>query len=405
MLTNPQILNAKPREKPYRLSDALGLYIEVAPSGGRYWRFKYRFASKEKRLALGTYPEVTLKDARGKRDDARRALREGSDPAEDRKASKAAKRDSAVSNSRTFEVVARDWFAKRSPKWAATYSGRLMARLERDLFPRLGSRPIAELTAADFLAELQLIADRGAHETAHRARRDCSEILSYADLPAIADELARKSEELPDPVERHHAAITDPIKAGDLLRTLDGYQGRFDTRCGLRLAPLVFVRPGELRHAEWSEINLDAAEWRIPAAKMKRRVAHLVPLSWQAVAIFTQMQPLTGTGRYVFPSVRSPARPMSNNTLNAALRRLGYSKEEMTAHGFRTLASTLFNERGYSRDAIERQLAHMERDNVRAAYNRAEYLPERRRMMQEWADYLDTLRAGTDNVVPIRRTA
>lgn len=393
-LTEIAVRNAKARAKPVRLFDSGGLYLEIAPSGGKWWRFKYRFTEKEKRLSLGVYPEVSLKAARAKRDEARRLLADGIDPSEHRQQSKSA----LAKGANSFETIAREWFAKFSENWVDTHSTKIIRRLERDLFPWLGARPINSITAPELLSALRRIESRGALETAHRAMQNCGQVFRYAVATGCAerDPTGDLRGALPPVKEKHHASIRDPRAIGALLRAIDGYEGSLVTKCALRLAPLLFVRPGELRRAEWTEFNLDAAEWRIPAERMKMREQHIVPLSTQAVAILRELHALTGARRYVFPGARSSSRPMSENTVNAGLRRLGYAKDEMTGHGFRSIASTLLNEQGWHRDAIERQLAHAERDNVRAAYNFAEHLPERRKMMQAWADYLDGLKAGAE---------
>lgn len=402
-LTDTTIRNIKPGDKAVKLFDGNGLFLLVTPNGGKWWRLKYRFGGKEKLLSLGTYPEVSLKDARMNRDEARKEIAKGIDPSQSRKVKKTAQRDR---DANSFETVAREWFAKFSSNWVASHSNKILRRLERDVFPWIGGRPIAEVTAPELLMVLRRIESRGAIETAHRAMQNCGQVFRYAIATGRAerDPAADLRGALAPVKEKHYASITDPRAIGALLRTIDGYQGSFVTQCALRLAPLVFVRPGELRRAEWSEFDLDAAEWRIPAERMKMRDPHIVPLSEQAVSILLDLQPLTGDGRYVFPGARTNGRPMSENTVNAALRRLGYGKEEMTGHGFRSMASTLLNEQGWHHDAIERQLAHVERNAVRAAYNYAEHLPERRKMMQAWADYLDGLKAGAE-VVPIHRSA
>jgi integrase len=391
-LTDLAVRKALVRDKPYRLSDEKGLYLEVALSGSKYWRWKFRFAGKEKRLALGVYPEVSLAEARAARDGARKLLTSGVDPSEARKAQKASRVELAENS---FEAVAREWFAKYAPTWVDTHSDKIIRRLERDIFPWVGSKPIDKVSAPILLVCLRRIEERGAIETAHRALQNCGQVFRYAIATGRAerDVSADLRGALSPVVESHHASITDPKAIGALLRSIEGYEGSLVTKCALRLAALVFVRPGELRKAEWAEFDLDKAEWRIPASRMKMREVHIVPLATQAVATVKELQALTGHGRYVFPGARTNGRPMSENTVNAALRRLGYAKDEMTGHGFRSMASTLLNEQGWSRDAIERQLAHGERNNVRAAYNFAEYLPERRRMMQAWADYLDALTA------------
>lgn len=394
-LTNNAVLNAKPNQKPVKMYDAGGLYLEVAPSGGKWWRLKYRINGKEKRISLGVFPDVTLKEARDKRDAARKQLANGIDPGEHRKAAKASKADDGTNG---FEVVAREWFGKFAPNWADSHSEKIIRRLERDIFPWLGKRPIAEISAPELLTTMRRVEERGAVETAHRAMQNCSQVFRYAIATgrAIRDPAADLRGALPPSKSKHHASIIDPKAIGALLRAIDGYQGSMITKCGLQFAPLTFVRPGELRKAEWSEFDLSAAEWRIPAERMKMREQHIVPLSSQALVVLRELQPLTGSGRYVFPGARTNGRPMSENTINAALRRLGYTNDEMTGHGFRSMASTLLNEQGWNRDAIERQLAHAERDTIRAAYNYAEHLPERRKMMQAWADFL----TGLANVAP-----
>lgn len=392
-LTDTAARAAKGKEKPYKLTDEKGLFLLVHPNGSKYWRFKYRFAGKEKMLALGVYPDVRLADARTRRDEARRLLATDIDPGMAKRQSKQA---ATIANGNTFEAVAREWFAKYSPQWAASHGDKIMRRFERDVFPWIGARPIALITAPELLTVLRRIESRGAVDTAHRAHQNCGQVFRYAVATGRAerDPSSDLRGALPPTKERHHPSITDPKAIGALLRAIEGYRGAFTTKCALRLAPLVFVRPGELRKAEWSEIDLDKAEWRIPAEKMKMRAAHIVPLSTQAVAILRELYPLTGNGRFLFPGARGQHRHMSENTINAALRRLGYSKDDMTGHGFRSMASTLLNEQGWNRDAIERQLAHGERNAIRAAYNYAEHLPDRCKMMQAWADFLDVLRNG-----------
>ncbi|MGA9854494.1 MAG: integrase arm-type DNA-binding domain-containing protein [Gammaproteobacteria bacterium] len=396
MLSDTKIRNSKPREKPYKLFDGQGLYLLIKSKSQRWWRFKYQSDGKEKLLSLGIYPDVSLKQAREKRDELRRNVAAGIDPSLQRRAMQQA-------DASSFEGVAREWHAKRLHTWTQEHAARILRRLEKDIFPWVGTRPIAELIAPEVLAVLRRIESRSVLDTAHRALQNCSAVFRYAVATGRAsrDPCADLRGALPPTRGKHHAAITEPQAVGELLRAIEGYQGSLITKCALQLSALVFVRPGELRRAEWSEIDFTTSEWRIPAGKMKARALHIVPLSQQAVATLRELQPLTGSGRYVFPSVRTADRPMSENTITGALRRLGYTKHDMTAHGFRSLASTLLNEQGWSRDAIERQLAHAERDATRAAYNRAEYLTERRKMMQSWAEYLDGLRKGAD-VVSIR---
>ncbi|WP_042269936.1 tyrosine-type recombinase/integrase [Paraburkholderia heleia] len=392
-LSDTTIRGAKPGVKPVKLSDAGGLYLLLTPSGSRLWRMKYRFAGKEKLLALGVYPTVSLKDARDRRDEARKKLAAGYDPGEARKAEKATAKDRAANS---FEVIAREWFELTKGKWEVEYASLIMHRLERDMFPSLGGRPIAEITAVELLAALRRIEKRGAIDTAHRALQKCGQIFRYAVVTGRADRdpTADLREALKPAPKQHYASIKDPKAVGALMRAIRDYVGGFETKCALLIGILTFVRPGELRKAEWSEFDLDHAEWRIPAARMKMGEQHIVPLSTQSLVILRDLHSVTGHGRYLFPSVRTASRPMSENTVNAALRRLGYTREEMTGHGFRSTASTLLNELGWHPDAIERQLSHGERDEVRGAYNFAEYLPVRKKMMQAWADHLDKLERG-----------
>jgi integrase len=403
-LTDVTIRKARPADKTQRLFDGGGMYLEVSPAGGKWWRLKYRFGGKEKRLSLGTYPDTGLADARDKRDAARKLLAAGVDPGEQRKAAKAAGEERAANS---FEVVAREWHAKQSATWVELHASRIMLRMENDVFPWLGQRPIASITAPELLATVNRIVDRGAVESAHRVLQNCGQVLRYAIATGRAERnpAADLRGALPPVKQSHLAAITDPSAIGALLRAMDAYQGSLVTKCALRLAPLVFVRPGELRQAEWAEFDLDAAEWNLPAEKMKMREPHLVPLAPQAVAILQEIHALTGRGRYVFPSARSPQRPMSNNAVLSALRRMGYGIEEMSGHGFRAMARTVLDEVLHLRpDYIEHQLAHAVKDPNGRAYNRTAHLAERRKMMAGWADYLDTLKAG-GNVVPMKRKA
>ena len=400
-LTDTTIRNSKAKEKQYKLSDERGLYLLVGKTGRKYFRFDYRFMGKRKTLALGVYPDITLADARQKRDDARKLVQKGVDPSQHKRETKRMLEDLAVNN---FEAVAREWFEKNTHVWTKKHSSTVIRRLEFNVFPLLGSRPIKLIIAPELLEVLRKIESRGAFETAHRVKQICGQVFRYAIATGRAerDPSADLKGALTPVKPKSMATITDPIKIGGLLRAIDNYDGQIVTICALRLAPLAFVRPGELRHAECLEIDLDNAEWKIPAHKMKMKLPHIVPLSRQAVDIFRALEPVTGDGRYVFPSLRSTVRPMSNNTVNAALRRLGYSKEEMTGHGFRAMASTILHEQGWPSDVIERQLAHSEGNSVKAAYNHAQHLPERRKMMQAWADYLDALKAGA-KIIPLRR--
>jgi integrase len=394
-LTVAAIQGAKPHQKAYKLFDGGGLFLLIHPNGGRYWRLKYRIHGREKLLALGTFPDVTLAKARARRDEARKLVADKADPAIAKQAEKAAGGD-------TFRVLALEWLSKQSLARATLDKATWI--FEQLLFPELGDRPIRVINAPDILAVLRKIEARGAVETAHRAKQRASQVFRYAIATGRAthDPAADLRGALTPKDVEHRAAITEPKRVGELLRAIDGYVGQPSTHYALKLAPYVFVRPGELRAAEWSEFDLERAEWRIPAERMKMGEMHIVPLAPQAVDILRAIQPLTGSGRFLFPSLRTVSRPISEGTVNAALRRLGFSKEDMTGHGFRTMASTLLNEQGWHPDLIELQLAHAERNKVRAAYNRAQRLDERRKMMKAWADYLDGLRAGGD-IAPIHR--
>ncbi len=401
-LTDTAVRNIKPGVKSIKLFDERGLYLEVSPSGGKWWRLKYRFDNKEKRISLGVYPDVSLKDARDRRDEARKLLANGVDPSENRKAIKSTRMDRAANS---FEVVGREWFAKYSPTWASNHGDRIIRRFERDIFPWIGGRPIAEITAPELLSVIRRIESRGALETAHRALSNCGQVFRYAVATgrAVRDPSGDLRGALPPVKGTHFAATTEPKRVAEILRAMDGYEGTLTVRCALRLAPLVFVRPGELRNAEWTNIDFEAAEWRYLVTKTN--TPHIVPLSRQAIEILRELQPLTGSNRFVFPSARSHNRPMSDNAILAAMRRLGIDKEEMSGHGFRAVARTILDEvLGVRPDFIEHQLAHAVRDPNGRAYNRTAHLPERRKMMQQWADYLDKLKIGAE-IIPIHKNA
>jgi integrase len=389
-----QVDSAKPAKKPFNLADGGGLVLQVQPAGGLWWRFRYRFAGKQMMLGLGTYPDTTLKMAREKRDDARRLL--AAEPPIDPSMVRKAERQAATSPE-TLKAIATEFLEMQTAGAAAT----TLRRLELHVFPYLGEKPIARITAAELLAVLRRVESKEAHDTAHRIRSACGRIWRYAVGSGRAEQdiAAALAGQLAPVNAKNFATITEPKRIGELLRAIDGYSGLHSVCAALKLAPLVFVRPGELRAATWNEFDLEEAEWRIPAHRTKLRVEHVVPLADQAVAILDDLFPQTGSeSGYVFPSVRSRSSCMSDNSLNAALRRMGYSKEQMTAHGFRSMASTRLNELGFPPDVIEKQLAHAERNKVRAAYNHASYLPQRREMMQFWADYLDSLKTGADVV-------
>ncbi|MHC2115094.1 integrase [Stenotrophomonas maltophilia] len=392
-LTDMAARNAKGKEKPYKLAVGAGLYLQVMPNGNRYWRMKYRHAGKEKLLSIGVYPEVTLKEACDKRDAARAQLRDGKDPSEEKQLGKLKARLSADGR---FGALALEWLETRGDLADSTRS-KAKWMLETYAFPWLGKRAIEDISTAEVLSVLRRLEAQDKIESTQRLRQICGQVFRYAVATGRLDRdpTAALRGALKTTKNRHYASITDPAEIGQLLRAIDGYTGQLTTLCALKFAPLVFTRPGELRKAEWSEIDFEAGQWCIPAEKMKMGVAHIVPLSKQALAVLRELHPLTSKSRYIFPSVRSLRDPMSENTVNAALRRLGYGTDDMTGHGFRSMASTLLHEMGWTSDAIERQLAHAERNPIKAAYNRAEHLPERRRMMQAWADYLDKLRIGT----------
>lgn len=412
-LTDAQIRKAQPGEKPLRLYDERGLYLEVRTKtdgkAAKWWRFKYRFDGKEKLLSLGTFPDVSLATARSARDKAREQVARGIDPSTARKAIAASRTESAANS---FEVVAREWHKQiHSAKVSEGHAARTLTRLEQDVFPWLGPRPIGEITAPELLQTLRRIEARGVIETAHRAKQACGQVFRYAIATGRAerDPTPDLREALTPVTVEHMAAITDPKRVGELLRAIYAYKGHPVTRAALQLAPLVFVRPGELRKAEWAEFNLDEAEWRIPSSRMKRTkqekesgAPHLVPLARQAAAILRDLKPLTEHSRFVFPSLRTRERPMSDAAVLAALRRMGFPKDEMTGHGFRAMARTLLAERlNVGEAVIEAQLAHAVKDSLGRAYNRTEFVAQRRDMLQLWADYLDRLRDGAE-VIPFR---
>ncbi|NDU91328.1 MAG: integrase arm-type DNA-binding domain-containing protein [Ferrovum sp.] len=398
MLSDAKIRNAKPQEKPYKLTDEKGLYVLAHPNGSKYWRLKYRFLGNEKTLALGVYPDVGLKDARERRDEARRLIANGIDPGEHKKATKAMKANLATNS---FEAIAREWLSKMAPAWAPTHFSKIVLRLENDAFPWIGSKPITEITAPVLLAMARRVENRGAIDTAHRVLQNCGQIFRYA----IATGRAERNP-VPDlrgaltAVEgKHFPSITDPMKVAELLRAIDGFCGTLPVQCALRLAPLVFVRPGELRQAQWKDVDLDRGLWSFYVTKTK--TDHAVPLCRQAVEILKEVYPLTGHGQYVFPGGWDHAKPMSPAAIAAALRRLGFdTKTEITGHGFRAMARTILHERlKFDPAVIEHQLAHRVSDSLGSAYNRTKFLDDRVKMMQAWADYLDKLKAGADVIV------
>lgn len=391
-LSDMAIKQAKPRPKPYKMADGRGLYLFIMPHGGKAWRFKYRFMGKEGMISLGVYPDIGLKEARDRREQTRKLVANGINPSEHRKAIKQAAIESYAN---TFEVVALEWHQKHSVRWTEGNKKKVLARLEKDVLPWLGKQRIETINAPDLLKILNRVENRGAADTAHRVLQTCGQIFRYAVATGRI-----KYNPCPDlrgalmPVKKdHYAAITEPKELGGLLRAIRGYQGDMITKAALQLTPLVFLRPGELRNAMWAEIDFENALWTIPAQRMKvKNQGHLVPLSRQAIEILRDVERISYNSMYVFPGIRTKKRPISDNTINAALRRMGYSREVMTAHGFRATARTILDEILAVRpDIIEHQLAHAVRDPNGRAYNRTSHLAERKKMMQDWADYLDKL--------------
>jgi len=395
MLTIKEIEAAKPKEKTYKLADGHGLYLEVTPSGAKYWRLKYRVARKEKRLAIGVYPEVRPPEARDKAKEARSQVRAGIDPSAKKQADKQAVLLAASNN---FEAVAREWLDGRKSHVEPAQHVKTLARLENDVFPWIGKRPITEIDAPEILTVLRRIDRRGARYTAHRVRSEISRVFRFAIATGrgTTDPAQSLIGAIPPAVEKHMPAITDPAKVAEMLRAFDAFSGTFPVQCALKLAPMLFTRPGELRKAEWASIDLDKAEWRYRVSKTK--TDHLVPLPHQAVVILRDLNALTGSGRYVFPGARTSSRPMSDAAINAALRRLGYdTKTEITGHGFRAMARTILHEElDQKPEVIEHQLSHSVPDALGTAYNRTKFLRERQVMMQTWSDYLDKIKAGAE---------
>ena len=411
-LTAIQIKALKATDRQQKLFDGGGLFLLVKISGAKYWRMAYRFGGKSKTLALGVYPDVSLADARDKREAARKLLAAGNDPSSvsPSAAKKAKQVVIAALTENSFETIAREWFVRHSPNWKENHSSKIIARLEKDIFPWIGVKQIGAIASTELLAVIRRIESRGALETAHRALSCCGQVFRYAVATGRAerDPTGDLRGALPPfKKDKHFAAITEPKKVGELMRDISGYSGSFVVKCAFRLSPLLFVRPGELRRMEWVEINLDKAEWIIPAEKMKMGVTHIVPLARQAVEVLQGIQPLTGRGKYVFPGERDHDRPMSDNAIRSALRRMGWANDEMTPHGFRAMASTILDNMGYKQEWLERQLAHEEANKIKAAYKREQwrmYLPERIVMMQAWADYLGRLESSAE-VIPIRSAA
>lgn len=402
-LTDTAIRNAKPDAKPSKLFDERGLFLLVTPEGGKWWRFRYRFGGKEKLLSLGTYPDVSLSSARKKRDEARTLLTDGLDPSEQRKAAKSKRADMATN---TFEAIAREWIEKQKAGWSVSHLNKTTMRLSSNAFPWIGSKPIVEITVPDILAVLRRVEGRGTIDTAHRVGQACGQVFRYAIATGRAERDPTRDLRgaLPTVKQEHFASITEPAEVGELLRAIDGFKGTFIVQCALKLAPMLFVRPGELRQARWQQFDLVKGEWKYLVTKTK--TLHLVPLASQAVAILRDLHSLTGHTAFVFPGARSNGRAMSDAAVNAALRRMGYNtRTEITGHGFRAMARTILHEvLGIAPEVIEHQLAHRVPDALGTAYNRTKFLPERRKMMQQWADYLDKLRSGAQ-VIPLHGNA
>jgi integrase len=401
-LTDVAIRTAKPSEKARKLTDDKGLYLLIQPNGGKLWRMNYRFDGKQKTLALGTYPDTGLALAREKRDAARKQLAQEIDPGAQRKQEKLERK---IDQQNTFEATGREWMKIKGKEWSDTYARKTKACLERHAFPVIGNKPMKDITAPELLAMLRAIEKRGTVDMAHRIQQHCGAIFRFAmsigtvgadPTPALHGALATVKTE-------HYAALTDPKDYAELLRSIDNYRGEVTTKVAMQMLAYTFQRTKEIRFAEWSQFDLDGALWRIPAEVMKMREAHIVPLSKQIISILQELKTLTGNGTLLFPSTTNRSRPISENTVTYALARMGF-KGRMTGHGFRSVASTILNEQGYRHDVIERQLAHSEQNQVRAAYNRAEYLPERKKMMQEWASYLDKLKTGAE-IITLMGTA
>jgi integrase len=402
-LTDISIRTAKPSEKPRKLADEKGLYLLIQPAGGRLWRLDYRFSDKRKTLALGAYPDTSLKLAREKRDDARKLLAQGVDPCGQRAQDK---KDRRSTQANSFELVAREWMKVKGAKWSATYASKTKSALEHHAFPAIGSRPISDLSSPDLLAMLRAIEKRGTVDMAHRIQQHCGAVFRFAisDGKATVDPTPSLKGALSTVKQAHYPAITSPRDYAQLLCDIDDYRGEVTTKAAMQILALCFQRTKEVRFAEWSQFDFEAALWRIPAEIMKMKAEHIVPLSTQAIAVLEGLRPLTGSGRLVFPATTNKERPISENTVTYALARMGY-RGQHTGHGFRTTASTMLNEQGFRHDVIERQLDHNERNAVRDAYNRAQYLAERRLMMQAWANYLDTIKAGAEVIAIHGRAA
>lgn len=397
-LNDRLVYNLKPAEKERKYFDGGGLYVAVKPNGKKVWRMSYRFKGIARTYSIGEYPIVTLKEARAKSIEAKRTIAGGVDPSKQKKMA-----EEMVSVKNSLRLVSEEWYEKYKGSWSPDHAKDIWARLDKNILVHLGNRPIGDIKPLELLQVLRKIEARGALEQAHRVLQICGTVFRYAVATGKAEgDITRDLRgAIPPKKTRHFPTITDPEKVGALMRAIDGYEGSIVVAAALRMAPRVFVRPGELRWAQWSEFKVEKGEWRIPAERMKMGEQHIVPLSKQVLAILEDLREWTGSEKFLFPGLRKKEHPISDAAVNAALRRLGYEKEEFTGHGFRSMASTLLNELGWNRDAIERQLAHAERNSIRAAYNFAEFLPERRRMMQSWSDYLDELKTNGDKLADV----
>jgi len=395
-LTDTAVKNAKIKDKHYKLFDGDGLFLLVHANGSKYWRMKYRYADKEKLLALGVYPDVSLADARERRSQARKALAAGNDPSE---VKREAKRLTILKGENTFEAIACEWHEKRKHMWTPKYGTKLLARIKSKVFPLLGQRPISEITAPELLSVAHTIESKGTIDSAHRIMQICSMVFTYAIVTGRAERNpAMDLRGALKPVKKNHYTHLKAVELPEFLEKLEAYDGSTQTKLAVKMLMMTFVRTGELRAAKWTEIDFDKAEWRIPAERMKMRQQHIVPLSKQVIALLKELQPITGQWQYIFPNQQRPSGHMSENTVLYALYRMGYHSRA-TGHGFRSLASTTLNEHGFKPDVIERQLAHTEGNKVKAAYNHAQYLPERKKMMQWWGNYLD--KAAKDKKVVV----
>lgn len=387
-LNNKQIESAKPQEKPYKMADGGGMYLLINNKGGKYWRLKYRFDGKEKLLSIGTYPEISLKEARQRREEAKKKLEKGLDPSQEKKLEKLQRN---INNQNNFESIARQWHEKQMQRWTARHAFYVLRRLEADIFKEIGTRPITEITAPELLYTIQKIEKRGAIDIAKRALQTCGQIFRYAIARGITDrDISQDLKGALTTRKKTNYARLKEDELPDLLNDIEKYDGEYQTKLALKFMTLTFVRTIELRGARWEGFNFDKKEWHIPAIRMKTRKKHIVPISQQTLKIIEEIKKLNGTRQLLFPSQINSNKPISENTLLYALYRMGYHSR-MTVHGFRGIASTILNERGFNKDHIERQLAHDDQDGVRASYNHAQYLPERHKMMQWWGDYLDKL--------------